>query len=130
MTTAVRRGLAVGIGMATLYSIWAMLIFVLTGSDAFAKYGTSLSTVVLTYYAAGAVAGIIAGALAPLNSYWFGTTLIGVLVALFIFFAIYSASEGPFWQWHAQDWKNVGYLGVIFGVVGSIGIRLTNRTRH
>jgi hypothetical protein len=50
-----RTALMVGLVMATLYSAFAVILYVGVGPAAFARHGTTLLTVILTYYVAGGI---------------------------------------------------------------------------
>lgn len=47
-----------GVGLATLYSAWALGLFILSGADPFETHQTSVLAVLASYYVAGAVGGV------------------------------------------------------------------------
>ena len=122
----VRLGLSVGAIMATLYALYALAIFLLSGGDAFLKYDTSFPVVVATYYAAGIVGGGFIGSLLPLARNLPGRVLLGVLGGSVVFFCLSTAMSGPFWKWSESEWKDVAILGIgMGGVAGAVWRKAT-----
>ena len=119
MRETTRSGLVMGLVMATLYSAYALVVFLLQGSNPFAKNQTTIQAVLVTYYAAGALGGSVVGALSPLARSWPGRILVGVLAACVVEFCLATAVEGPFWLWQSNVWKGLAFLSVFFGVVCS-----------
>lgn len=113
-------GLVVGAALATLYSAWAIGLYLLSGSEPFAKLETSLSVVLLTYYAAGSVAGALVGILSPLGRSLPGRIVLGLIGAYAVFFCIFVALRGPFWLWTPSEWRGVWVLALLFGVFCAI----------
>lgn len=77
--TRFRLGVLHGIGVATLFSAY-VLIVVAAGGRAHIELGVSVRTVVAGYFVAGVVGGLIYGALAPLTKWWIGRALVGFLI--------------------------------------------------
>jgi hypothetical protein len=98
MKENIRLGLFVGLALATVYSAWALGLFLLSGEEPFAKNQTSLFAVLLTYYTAGAVGGALLGSLLPLSRSFLGRFVLGI-VGPFVFFLCVVARQGPFWNW-------------------------------
>ena len=114
-----RVGLILGLIMATLYSAYAVALFLLQGSDPFSKQETSIQAVLLAYYAAGALGGSAVGALSPLARSWPGRTLVGIVAAVIVVFCVLTSTDGPFWLWRRSEWQALAVLSIIFGVACS-----------
>jgi hypothetical protein len=113
-------GLAMGLLIATLYSAWAVGLFLISGREAFEKYNVSVIAVLATYYAAGIIGGALVGLALPMARSFFGRIVVGVVAALVFFFCVFVAMQGPFWHWTSDVWGSVASLGLIFGVVCSV----------
>ena len=121
-----RLGLIVGAIMATLYSLYALVVFLLSGGDAFLRYDTSFPVVVLTYYAAGILGGGLIGSLLPFASSLPGRILLGALGGLVVFFCLGLAMNGPFGNWSPTDWQDIAFLGLgMGGVAGALWRKVT-----
>lgn len=102
-----RTTLMIGLVMATLYSAYAVFLYVGSGPAIFARHGTNLLTVILTYYVAGSIGGAAVGMLLPLTRYLAGQLIVGVVVACIVFFCITVAAQGPPWSWRGEDWEGL-----------------------
>jgi hypothetical protein len=80
----VRTTFFIGLTMATLYSIWVIVVYVTRGHGPFTAMGTSLGAVLLTYYTTGALGGLLVGALLPFARTFLGAVALGVLVGLLL----------------------------------------------
>lgn len=58
MKDNIRLGFMMGVGLATLYSAWALGLFILSGADPFETHQTSVLAVLASYYVAGALGGV------------------------------------------------------------------------
>lgn len=116
----IQIGLLAGVVLATLYGTWAVGLYLVSGAEPFAKHETSLSVVLLTYYAAGSVAGALVGILSPLGRSLLGRVLLGLIGAFTVFFCISVATHGPFWRWTPSEWQDLGVLTLIFGGVCAV----------
>ena len=122
----VLQGVGVGAVMATLYSLFVLVVFLVSGSDAFDKYETSLPIVVVTYYASGILGGATIGAFLPMAKHFLGRIVLGIIGGLIVFFCIVMAMEGPFWNWSSTDWETVAFAGVVMGgIAGAFWRRAT-----
>ena len=105
--------------MATVYSAYALVLFLLQGPTPFERNETTIQVVLLTYYAAGAIGGSVVGALSPLTRSWTGGALVGVLAAFIVEFCFATAVEGPFWRWQRDVWEALVILSIVFGIACS-----------
>ena len=62
----VKRGAIMGAGTAGVFSLWAVLVYAVRGTEPFTRHGVSLTTVLLTYIGVGLSAGTVVGLLNPL----------------------------------------------------------------
>ncbi|MDB4916987.1 MAG: hypothetical protein JWM95_4631 [Gemmatimonadetes bacterium] len=122
----VRLCVIVAVIIATLYAAFVVGLFLFEGPGVFDKNGTSVGAVVVMYYAAGLLGGVVVGILLPLTRSLLGIIAVGVLVALIVFFCVAIGLEGPFWRWGPSVWRQLMVFGVIFGVPVSIGCRKIN----
>ena len=116
MRDNVRRAVLAGLVMATIYSAFAGAMYILDSSTSSAEEGITLGAVILTYYAAGAVGGVVTGVMLPLGRTRYGRMLIGVSAALVFFFCAYTAMDGPVWSWNRDAWEGLIFLSLLFGV--------------
>jgi hypothetical protein len=65
-----------------IYSVWAVVSFVVGGQETFARQGTTIGEVIVFYLVGGAVAGAIVGMLRPLTYHRAGAALVGFLAAI------------------------------------------------
>lgn len=115
----VKRGIALGLIFAALYSLYVIVLFAVAGSEPFDKHHTSVLTVVASYFAGGISAGAIVGALRPYAVSRFGASLIGIVASFFVFFGIALASKGFPSHWTEPVWEAIVVLSVFFGVVSA-----------
>lgn len=116
------RGIGLGIAGSILYSLIAILIYVISGQDAFAAHHTTLLATVGAYWMGGLGAGLILGLLWPLGRWTWGAGLIGFLCAVVVWLGIAVASDGR----DAFDTGNlilILVLAVVFGPAGGIVAR-------
>jgi hypothetical protein len=123
MEKNIRTGLAFGFVMATLYAMYALLVFGLRGPDPFASKGTTVGSVILMYYTAGITGGTVVGVLLPVTQTLVGVVTAGMIAGLIVVFCGCITLYGVFWEWDANVWKTVGMLGPIFGATGAIILR-------
>jgi hypothetical protein len=113
----IRTGLISGLIMATLYSAYAAFIFSISGPEAFVDRGTTLDSMLVSYYAAGILGGTVIGAMIPLARSFMGRALIGWAGAFIVFFCLTTAVEGPLWQWQRREWIGLLVATAFFGTV-------------
>lgn len=127
MRSNVQISVLVGLVMATLYSTYAVILYVASDAQAFERHEATIGAVLLTYYAAGALGGLAVGLLLPLKQWFLGKALLGVVVSGIIFFCIFVAAEGPFWRWDAIVWRTLLLMVVVGSTIGSAVVWRTIR---
>jgi hypothetical protein len=118
MRVNLRTSVLVGFIMATCYAIYAVVVYAVRGPAPFAAHGVSLQIVLLTYYAAGILGGLVVGVMLPVARNSVGALLVGVVIGLIVFFCIEVASSGPVWKWTSDAWEDVLVLGALLGAPG------------
>lgn len=112
----VRRGLAI----ASVYCVWVIGIYLISGAAAFEKQGTTLPRVLFLYATIGTVAGAIVGLLRPATRGKFGAYLVGWIVGVLIVTGIGISLEGLPQDWDFAVWLSIPVLSPLAGwVVGS-----------
>lgn len=110
----VRWGIAHGFGFAVLYSIFAVILYLLR-RGAFDRHGTSLGAVLSLYFAAGVVGGALVGALRPLTRSRLGSMVVGVVAMTPVFLGVGILLFGPFSGWGEDNWVPMLLGAVILG---------------
>jgi hypothetical protein len=87
-------GLAWGLGTATLFSLYVVVLALVRGTWEFEKFGVTGTTILATYYAAGAIGGIVVGLLRPTLHHWLGSMVVGILAGMFVYGGISRALDG------------------------------------
>ena len=87
------------------------------GDAPFERYGVSLATVILAYFAGGVSAGALVGVLAPLRRSRWGATLLGIMSGWLVFLGIGVALHGLPTEWDDVAWISVLVPGLLFGSV-------------
>ena len=112
-----RWGLKTGLAFATVYSLFALLLFVLSGGQAFREKGVSLVNVVAAYYGGGAIAGLVVGLLRPLASTLAGAILVGIIAFIAVSSGIGLVIFGGFARWGRDELMTVATMSIVFGSV-------------
>jgi len=110
-----RKGIWFGFVIACFYSLYAVGLYLLRGTQPFEAHGITLGTTLAAYYVGGIVAGGIIGALLPLTRFRIGAMFIYSLAAFFVFLSIAVAADGV----RNIDWIGCVILATVFGVIGS-----------
>jgi hypothetical protein len=111
-------GMVLGFGMAILYTLLALVIFVATGGAAFEAQGATLGLVILTYFFGGITGGAVFGLLLPWTRRRSGAVLVGILVALPIGAGFGMAMNGPIWTWREDAIAATLFFGLVLGGFG------------
>lgn len=74
-----------GAGIASLYSLYALMLFVSNGSGAFADVDSTLGQVVASYYIGWTLAGSVIGAIRPILQWRVGAAVAGFVGASAVF---------------------------------------------
>lgn len=126
----VYEGILVGLALATLYSLFVLVMAVLRGSTAYEHLG-GITTwhAILFYYAAGFVAGGAHGLLAPLRHRYLGRLLNAYLLLLVVygggmtaFLPMLSAGDDP--ADRATLGEIWGFIAVFALVLSPIAVKI------
>lgn len=115
----VRIGVAWGVGLALVFCIYVIGLYILRGSEPFERVGSSLGKTLLAYLAGGVAGGAIVGVLFPFTRHWFGRSVVGILAAFAASLGIGMAMFGPPTGWMASHWFATSISAVFFGVLGA-----------
>jgi hypothetical protein len=115
-----------GLVMATLYSVYVMLLYSFNGPSSVESNGVSIGNIVLVYYVGGTLGGLIVGGLWPLLRWRLGATLVGIVVAFVVFVGVIMASDGYASIWLPQTYRDAAIIACL---VGSVAANLTWRRR-
>jgi hypothetical protein len=74
-------GVLAGLAMAAITSLAAVVVYRVRGPAAFEAFGTTLTSAVALYFAAGIGGGAVVGLLLPLTAWRAGAALVGALAA-------------------------------------------------
>lgn len=86
-----RWGLYWGLCGAVVYSIIAVLLYLVRGSEPFSKVGTTFGMTLGAYLAGGLAAGLVLGLLRPLARWWWGAAIVGFWCAVPVWTAAFLA---------------------------------------
>lgn len=120
---ALKEGALLGGIFAALYSAYAIGLFVVLGSAPFERNGTTLGVVLISYVACGLAAGAVFGASYRLRRQFVGQFVVGVILAMIVFFGISIAADGVKSAFTPRSLTQVLALGVFFGVSCTIAVR-------
>lgn len=122
----VTLSIAVGLAMATLYSVWVALGAILGGGRNLRAAEVSLGAIVGAYYAAGLIGGALVGTLLPVGRSLPGRLLLAFIAAFTACFCVSMAMNGPFWLWGGREWRGLFAVSGLLGAIGGAGwTRLT-----
>ncbi len=107
-------GIAWGLGVATLFSLYVVVLALIRGTWLFPPFGVSGVRILTTYYVTGAIGGIVIGLLRPWLRYWQGSFAVGLLAGLLIYGGISYALQGR------PDLLMAALLGLLVGGPGGI----------
>ena len=112
-----------GLLIATAFSAWVMLLFMLRGDAPFAKHGTSIAAVLGMYYTAAVIVGALVGVLLPLaRAGRTGAALTGIVAGMALYGSVQFAFNG-FSSWGPGDTFVVLFAGPLFGVPAGLAYR-------
>lgn len=89
-------GVIAGIFIATLFSVWAVAVYLVSGGGAFERLGISFGATISIYFAGGIVGGLVVGLIWPLTRWWWGAAVVGVVGALPVYLMASVALDGDF----------------------------------
>ena len=119
LLTNIRWGILWGLFFAASLSCIASVQFLFKGASLEKKYGTTLSSIILTYFAVGIIAGCIGGLLRPAMKRQIGAIVSGVILGILGYGAIGVLLAGPPSHWSGANWGTAILLGVTVG--GALG---------
>lgn len=115
----VRRGMAFGLLMAALFSLYVTGLRVFRGVAPFNKLGATYSSVVLAYFAGGALTGGVVGGLWPLRRRRSGAAVVSGIGGFVAYAAIGVTIEGNPLRWTMREWSAPTLLGLFWAVLGA-----------
>lgn len=119
----VKKTVTLGIITATLYSLFVTALFIFQGAEVFEKSETSYIGVLLAYYAAGIICGVIIGILLPFTKSIIGSLVVYTIAAFFLSVCIISTMWGFILTWGEAEWVVCSISTVVFGIIGTIALR-------
>lgn len=121
----VHVGVRAGTSCAILFSVVALLLFVVGGSSALAELHLTLARLIAAYFVAGIAVGAFVGALRPLARTVVGTLAVGAAGGLLLNAVLRTAQDGLRF-WGPLD----KYYALIFAVVGAIaGLQVRSKRK-
>jgi hypothetical protein len=113
--------------MAVAYSIFVIGLRIAIGDELFVALGHSVTTVIVSYFAAGMIAGVLFGIFRPLADHVMGAAVLGFIVAFGIYLPV------AFTAGHHQSLlslvNDVGHLALFMGPLGGVTLWFVNRAR-
>jgi hypothetical protein len=105
-------GMGYGLSMATLFSVWVLLVTAGHGNDVQGKYGLSPGRIVGVYFVCGALAGALVGFFRPATQYRFGAFVVGAAAGILVYGAAALAMTGGL---RKADFVIAAILGTLVG---------------
>jgi energy-converting hydrogenase Eha subunit B len=115
MFNRIKRGAAIGLAFACLYSLYVTGLYLIQGPEPFQRLGTNLGVVIGTYFFGGISAGVVVGVLQPIARWRLGAMGVGIIAAFFVFFGILVAADGLPSRWGSDNWITLTVLPILFG---------------
>jgi hypothetical protein len=117
----VLQGVVVGVAIATVYVIAAVILSFIDREGVEDAIGASIFALVLVYYAAGTVGGLVWGLLYPFQRHLSIALLTGITVGFVAGFGFAALQEGPiFWRWDRRTLEAIAFMGILAGGIGGI----------
>jgi hypothetical protein len=116
----VKRGILVGLSFTAAYSVYVVILYLLSGNEPFEVHHTTLLKVVRAYVFGGVVAGATVGLLQPFVRGKLTAVSVGVVAAFFISIGLGVATSGMVSQWGSQQWITVTIMALLFGSYGGL----------
>jgi len=121
-------GVSGGLGIASLYCVWVVLLYLIQGADPFSRQRVSLTTVIATYLASGLVAGAVVGLLRPWTENGFGAFVVGLLAGVPITAGLMVCVAGWPSAWSNNDQRGFPVLAIMVGT--ALGYELNRRANE
>jgi hypothetical protein len=110
-----RWGVAWGVAVAAVYSLYVTVLYLIEGSRPFDRLHTSLLMTIAAYAFGGVAAGAVVGVMRPYVRIRLVAILVGILGAVFVFFGAAVASEGMPWGWTRSTWLSIAGCALLLG---------------
>lgn len=109
--------LAVGLTMATMASAFVVLSSLWRTRSTTEAFGLSLRSIVLAYYAAGILGGILVGLVLRLGDNWRTRTAASILGSFAVYGCVAVAMDGSMLSWDQGQWQMLIFISVLSGAV-------------
>lgn len=106
---------AVGLIMATLFSVFAVLSSSWRTRPTTEAFGLSLRSIILAYYAAGILGGALVGLVLGLGDTWRTRTVASILGSFAAYGCMAVAMEGSVLSWDSGQWQLLIVISVLSG---------------
>jgi hypothetical protein len=103
--------------MATMFSAWVVLVYLVGGRGAFDEMGTTVYAVLLCYYIAGIIGGALVGLLLPLTRTLVGRMLVGGIASLVVCVSAQTTLQGAAWHWDRTTLVVTTVIAVVVGMI-------------
>jgi hypothetical protein len=113
-TERARSGAKMGAIMATAFSLYVFVLYLLRGNAPFEELDTTVWATVLMYYVTGFIAGPVIGIIWPLRSTRVGNGAVAAVGAFLVYTVAWMTQEGSPLRWSLEDWAGPAALGVLF----------------
>ena len=114
------RGVGLGIGVATGFTVWITFLRLKVGTKPFDGLDTTYSATVALYYGGGAVGGLLIGALLPLRRWPWGSALLGMLGVFPLYFGVQLTKSHAVDAFTLDNVLTSAFLAFLVG--GAVGI--------
>jgi hypothetical protein len=115
-------GIKIGLMFTVVFSVMAVVVFVISGGTVFDRSFSTLGLVIAAYLVGGIASGALFGLLRPLARWAVGAAILGVVAAMPAYAAMRFAVDG-FTPWTADDTSTVLVLSSIIGGLGGLVLR-------
>lgn len=115
----IKQGVFVGWGFAAVYSLLAVIIYIIGGPKVLKGYNTTLWALIFMYFVSGTLGGAIVGALKPLTKTPVGAVTVYAIASFFIFVCLGTLVTGPFSNWEIRILWFLIPASIFFGFVGA-----------
>lgn len=110
-----------GMAVATLFSLYVLVVYTVKGSEPFERAGASVALVVASYYLCAMIAGALVGVLLPLARNPLAAAVVGFLAAVPALAGVGLFAYPPA-QWVAEVPSMSLEIGAILGPAVGLGV--------
>ena len=114
-----RSGALLGLGMATLGALYVLVLYLVRGQAPFERHGATVWAIILSYYAAGIVAGGCLGVLWPLRRSREGAAILGAVGGFVVYAAVGVMRAGAPPAWREIEWTPPIIMAGIWAVLSA-----------